>query len=137
MVDKALINCNTYSFQNMIKANTCFTKSSESSLDVILTNRPRLFFHSLSVETGISDVHTMVCTMMRSHISRLKPIKIHYRNYKYFSEELFQNELSNSNLISSENDPDNMYLELVQNVCTILDKHAPLNPITGGVFYVR
>ena len=79
----------------------------------------------------------MVCTMMRSHISRLKPIKIHYRNYKYFSEELFQNELSNSNLISSENDPDNMYLELVQNVCTILDKHAPLNPITGGVFYVR
>ena len=36
--------CDTYSFQNLIKANTCFTKSSESSIDVILTNRPRLLF---------------------------------------------------------------------------------------------
>ena len=51
--------CDTYSFQNLIKAKTCYTKSGESSLDVILTNKPRLFFHNLSVETGISDVHDL------------------------------------------------------------------------------
>ena len=118
--------CDTYSFQNLIKAKTCITKSSESSLDVILTNKPRLLFHNLSVETGISDVHTMVCTMMRSHITRLKPIKISYRNYKNYDEETFKRDLSRSNLITNESDPDKMYLQLVQNFSNILDRHAPL-----------
>ena len=118
--------CDTYSFQNLIKAKTCFTKSSESSLDVILTNRTRLFFHNLSVETGISDVHTMVCTLMRTHVTRLKPIKIMYRNYKFFDEKCFNTELENSDLVLNESDPDKMYLELVDNFCNILEKHAPL-----------
>ena len=56
--------CETFDMTNLIKSNTCFTKSSESSIDIILTNRPRFFFHCQSVETGISDVHTMVCTLM-------------------------------------------------------------------------
>ena len=118
--------CDTYSFQNLIKAKTCFTKSGESSLDVILTNKPRLFFHNLSVETGISDVHTMVCTLLRSHMTKLKPIKIQYRNYKFFNEKRFNAELEKTDLLSSENDPDRMYLELVQNICNILERHAPL-----------
>ena len=118
--------CDTYSFQNLIKAKTCYTKSGESSLDVILTNKPRLFFHNLSVETGISDVHTMVCTFLRSHMTKLKPIKIQYRNYKFFDEERFNAELVNSDLLLNEDNPDKMYLELAQNICNILERHAPL-----------
>ena len=118
--------CDTYSFKNLIKAKTCFTKSSESSLDVILTNKPRYFFHSQSIETGISDVHTMVSTMMRSHFTRLKPIKIHYRSYKNYNEEYFIRDLSNSSLTSNENDPDKMYSDLIQKFLTVLNKHAPL-----------
>ena len=38
--------CDTYSFQILIKAKICITKSSESFLDFILTNNSRLFFHS-------------------------------------------------------------------------------------------
>ena len=68
--------CETFDMTNLIKSNTCFTKSSESSIDIILTNRPRFFFHCQSVETGISDVHTMVCTLMRSQIKKVNPVKI-------------------------------------------------------------
>ena len=117
--------CDSYSFKNLIKAKTCFTKTSESSLDVILTNKPRYFFHSQSVETGISDVHTMVSTMMRSHFTRLKPIKIRYRSYKNYNEEHFIRDLSNSNLISNDDNPDKMYLDLIQKFSNVLDKHAP------------
>ena len=117
--------CDSFSFRNLIKAKTCFTKTSESSLDVILTNKPRSFFHSLSVETG-SDVHTMVCTMMRSHTTRLKPIKIQYRNYKYYNEETFHRELASLDLISDETDPDKMYSSFIQNFADVFNRHAPL-----------
>ena len=95
-------------------------------MDVILTNKPRSFFHSLSVETGISDVHTMVCTMMRSHTTRLKPIKIQYRNYKYYNEETFHRELASLDLISDETDPDKMYSSFIQNFTDVFNRHAPL-----------
>ena len=74
--------CETFSLKNMIKADTCFTKTSSSSVDILLTNQPRYFMHSLSIETGISDVHTLIVTHMRAHIKKLKPIQIQYRSYK-------------------------------------------------------
>ena len=36
--------CKTFSFQNLIKSDTCFTKTSVSSVDIILTNQLR--FHA-------------------------------------------------------------------------------------------
>ena len=71
--------------------------------------------------------------MTRSHMTRLKPIKIHYRNYKFCSDECFQRDLSKLNLVMNENDPDNMYSELVQNFCGLLNKHAPLKANTSEV----
>ena len=119
--------CDTYTFKNLIKDKTCFTKSSESSLDVIiLTNKPRYFFHSQSIETGISDVHTMVSTLMKFHFTRLKTIKIYYLSYKNYSDEYFIKDLSNSSLTSNENDPDKMYSDLIQKCSTVLNKHVPL-----------
>ena len=38
--------CETFSFKFMIKADTCFTKTSSSSIDILLTNQPRYFMHS-------------------------------------------------------------------------------------------
>ena len=118
--------CETFDMTNLIKSNTCFTKSSKSSIDVILTNRPRLFFHSQSVETGISDVHTMVCTLMRSQINKVNPVKIQYRDYKHFNKQSFLKELSNAPLIVNKQDPDIMYNELVENFSKIVNRHAPL-----------
>ena len=91
--------CETFSFKNLIKLDTCFTKTSASSVDIILTNQPRYFMHSLSIETGISDVHMLIVTHMRAHIKKLKPIQIQYRYYKSYDENNFLSNLSNSELI--------------------------------------
>ena len=118
--------CETFSFKNMIKADTCFTKTSSSSVDILLTNQPRYFMHSLSIETGISDVHTLIVTHMRAHIKKLKPIQIQYRSYKNYDENYFLADLSNTALIESKDNPDKMYNELTTNFTKILDKHAPI-----------
>ena len=103
--------CETFSFKNLIKSDTCFTKTSASSVDIILTNQPRYFMHSLSIETGISDVHTLVVTHMRAHIKKLKPIQIQYRSYKNYDENNFLSDLSNCELIKNKDDPGKMYDE--------------------------
>ena len=52
--------CETFCLKNMIKVDTCPTKTSSSSIDMLLTKQPRYFMLSLSIETGISDVHTVI-----------------------------------------------------------------------------
>ena len=52
--------CETSSIKNLIKSDTCFTKTSASSVDIILTNEPRYFMYILSIETGISNAHTFI-----------------------------------------------------------------------------
>ena len=82
----------TFGLKNLIKTNTCFTKTSSTSLDVILTNRPKSFFHTQTIETGISDCHVLVGTILRAHIKRQEPTKIEYRQYKRFDENSFLND---------------------------------------------
>ena len=118
--------CESFSFKNLIKADTCLTKTSSSSVDILLTNQSRYFMHSLSIETGISDVHTLIVTHMRAHIKKLKPIQIQYRSYKNYDEKHFLTDLSNCELIRSNDNPDEMYNELTTNFSKILDKHEPI-----------
>ena len=63
---------------------------------------------------------------MRAHLHRSKPIQIQYRNYKKFDHKKFLSELNKTQLITSDNDPNVMYKELVENFSRILDKYAPL-----------
>ena len=56
-------------FINLIKSNTCF-KGKGSCIDLILTNRKYSFKHSNSVETGISDHHHLIYTMLKITFSK-------------------------------------------------------------------
>ena len=58
--------CDTYDLSNLIKVATCFQADVPTSLDLILTNKPRSFINTKSVTTGISDHHSMITTMFRS-----------------------------------------------------------------------
>ena len=77
--------CETYNLANLIKDPTCF-KSIEnpSCIDVILTNRNLCFESSTTIETGLSGCHKMTVTVMKKHYKKLEPIKIEYRDYKFF-----------------------------------------------------
>ena len=57
---------------NLIKTNTCF-KGKGSSIDLILTNRKYLFKYTSSYETGLSDHHHMIYTMLKSSFINIEP----------------------------------------------------------------
>ena len=84
----------SYDLSIITKGKTCTTWGHESSLDIILTNKPKSHMHTTSLELGISDFHKMSLTILKSQLSRLKPRKITYRSYKNFNVEHFLEELS-------------------------------------------
>ena len=54
----ALINImDSFDLVNLVKDPTCFRQSPPSLLDVILTNQPKSFQRTTTIEDGISDFH--------------------------------------------------------------------------------
>ena len=48
--------CQIYGCKNLIKDNTCFKNHEKRScIDLIITNRPKFFQNSVTLETGLSD----------------------------------------------------------------------------------
>ena len=117
--------CLNYNLSNLIKEPTCFKNTENPScIDLILTNSPKSFQHSMAIETGLSDFHKMTVTVMRSHYQKQKPKIICYINYKNFSNELFRKDITRK--IEDEH-TNNMRLDkLQQTFLDILDKHAPV-----------
>ena len=98
--------CDTFSLTNIINGKTCFKAQKGTSVDVLLTNRPRSFHKTVIFETGFSDHHKLILSVFRSYFIRIPPKPIEYRNYKNFNEtaflhdldqELLQGEINKSN----------------------------------------
>ena len=66
--DKLISFCDMFGLSNLVTSKTCFTKYHSSSIDVILTNRPRSFQKTAVFETGLSDYHGFVATTMKQTI---------------------------------------------------------------------
>jgi hypothetical protein len=99
----------TFNFKNLIKDTTCHTKTASTSLDVLLTNRSSCCFHTIVLETGISDVHSLVGTTLKASYNRVDPTVIKYRDYKNFNEISFLNELAAFKEDKEINDPNIAY----------------------------
>ena len=52
--------------KSIIKNPTCFKSSNVLATDLILTNNSYLYQKSQSFETGASDHHRLICTMLKS-----------------------------------------------------------------------
>ena len=115
----------TFDLTNLIKANTCFKSSNQTSIDVLLTNRPRSFQKSGVITTGLSDCHKMILTFFHSYFSRLPPKTITYRRFRYFETKDFLYELENK-LRSKECNGGVKYDDLTNIFRSTLDNHAPL-----------
>ena len=83
-----------HDLQNLVKEKTCF-KSVEnpSCIDLILTNNAMAFQNTTTVFTGLSDFHKLVLTVLKTSITKSKPQKITYRDYKNFDSVRFIDEL--------------------------------------------
>ena len=83
-------------FCNVYQEPTCSNKPENAScIDFLLTNLPRSFQNVVAEETGISDFHKMVVTVLNVFYNELKPKIIQYRKCDNFNNDLFREELNN------------------------------------------
>ena len=115
----------TNNLYNLIKQNTCF-KGKGSLLDLILTNKKNSFVNSSTLETGISDFHHMIFSVMKTHWEKEESKQKYYRNFKNFSFDTFKNDLEvvlQINDCKKIEDLNNLFV-------TALNNHAPKKHVT-------
>ena len=105
---------------NLIKNKTCF-KGKGSCIDLILTNRKFLFKNSTSFETGLSDHHHLIYSMLKTTFHKEEPKTLIYRDYKTFSLETFSSEL----FLKLELQENNDYQTFEKNFVDTLNNPAP------------
>ena len=93
--------------KNLIKKPTCFRNpENPKTIDLILTNRPRSFCNSDTLETGLSDFHKLTVTVLKMFFKKQSPNVISYRNYKNFLNDSFRtnliNEISSSGILEAD-----------------------------------
>ena len=108
------------SLLSLIHKPTCFKKVEGRCIDLFLTNKWRSFQKSNSFETGISDHHHLIYTILKSAYKRARPQIINYRRFKEFSLESFQQDLA---FVLSKMGAD--FTSFYKALEKVLDAHAP------------
>ena len=103
---------------NLLKGHGCF-KGKISLLDLILTNRNFSFKNTQLFETGLSDHHHMVYTMLKTTFQKSEPKQLICRDFINFNFESFKNDLL-ENMVTC----DRSYDKFNENFTTVLNKHA-------------
>ena len=88
---------------------TCYKNpNNPSCIDLLLTIFAKYFQNSLVIETGLSDFHKMVVTVMKTNFRKLEPKIINYRNYRYFSNDRFREKVTSelSKVVLENSDKD-------------------------------
>ena len=107
---------------NVIKSKTCFKTKSGTCIDLIFTTSPKIVKKTGTVETGLSDFHKLIFSMLKTKYVKLPPKIIKYRDYKNFNEDQFLFELNvclTNNIIENYSEFENIFTN-------IIDRHAPL-----------
>ena len=113
-----------HELQSINKEPTCFKNAhNPSCIDLILTNSPRSFFKTETLFTGLSDFHKLVTAVFKTTFLKSKPKEIIYRDFKKFSEESFNEELS----LKLTNECVNDYSSFENIFLDTLNHHAPVN----------
>ena len=108
-----------HTFYNMMKQNTCFKSDGGLCIDLLITNSKFSFMKTNSFETGLSDHHHIIYTILKIKFEKFEPKKLIYRNFKQFNSEQFKLDICNS--ISAAR----THAAFENNFVPILDKHAP------------
>ena len=74
-----------YNLTGMINKPICYQNSNKPTcIDLILTNCWRSFQNSCVIETGLSDFHNMIVTLIKTSYKKIEPRVINYQDYKSF-----------------------------------------------------
>ena len=89
---------NSSNLYNLIKSSTCF-KGKGSCIDRFLTNRKYSFKCSDSYETGISDHHHMIYTMLKPCFNNTEPKLLDYIQLNIFLKKSLKRTLAKLSVI--------------------------------------
>ena len=109
----------SFNLYNLIKSNTCF-KGSGSCIDLILTNRKYCFKHTSTFETGLSDHHHLIYSILKTTFKKEESKKFIFRDYKNFDNTNFQMDLE-----SKLNNCPKKYGIFEKTFENVLNAHAP------------
>ena len=70
----------------------------------MLTNSNWSFQNSCTIETGISDFHKMIVTVLKIYFQKREAKVINYRDYRNFSNEEFRQQVLKDILKTTQND---------------------------------
>ena len=101
-----------------------YLKTWLSCIDLILTNCPKNFQESLTLETGLLDFHKMVLTVFKSKAPNLTPKVVSYWKYKHFDSHEFELEVLNKLSMQDHSAMD--YKNFKDTIIDSLNKHVPL-----------
>ena len=100
---------------SLINDPTCFKNpENPSCIDLSLTNSPYSFQNSCVIETGLSDIHKMIVSVMRTTFQKLKPRIVKYRDYTQFSNGDFRKKLRGNLSLENVNTNSNVPEKLLQ-----------------------
>ena len=113
--------------RNLVKTFTC-EKGKPTLIDLILTNKPKRFINTISVDTGLSDFHNLICTSTKFDVPQKKSTTFQYRSYKHFNLDSFQHDLSMVpyHVTDIFDDIDDSYWLWNELTMQIVNSHAPI-----------
>ena len=77
-----------------------------------------------AIETGLSDFHKMIVTVLKATFPKQGPTVINYRNYKKYNDNVFKSDLKQE---LQKIDPSGLnYSSFETAFDRVLDKHAPI-----------
>ena len=77
----------SFDLESLIVSPTCYQSINPTCIDLILTNKKNHFMKSATFETGLSDHHKLITTILRKTISKDNSKKMFYRDYKRFERK--------------------------------------------------
>ena len=78
---------------NLIKGLTCFKSVNGSTIDLLLTTNKYLFQKTNSFETGISDYHPLIATVLKTTYERFPLKLLTYRSYEHSWNDSLKNKV--------------------------------------------
>ena len=115
--------CNSYNLHSLYHKSTCYKNPEKPScIDLFLTNSPKSFQNTQTIETGLYDFHRLVVTILKMYLPNNQP-KVTYRDYKNFDNSRFSEELLNE---IKKLGPINKNMSIFHDICiAVLEKYAP------------
>ena len=114
----------SYNLYNLVKGPTCFKSDSPRCIDLILTNRKHNFQNTTTAETGLSDFHAMIVSMLKGGFNKRGHRIITYRDYSAYCAVAFRTDLMDH--IRSDASDGGGYDAFDSTVTDVLIQHAPI-----------